>query len=166
MCECLKSMQSKPRAKALIFCPGATRPPSGQVFRCNNPLCAWRLPSVRPCSLPADVLSGTAVAGEGHHTGVLEELAGGAATWWNSRTSVILATTFLLLVPLVSLPQIGEKGSLLPCGASKMCATSNELVTFAFLPDAPYELDFNRSRTTCIPHNAVLVPHPSWMSAC
>ena len=148
MCECLKSMQSKPRAKALIFCPGATRPPSGQVFRCNNPLCAWRLPSVRPCSLPADVLSGTAVAGEGHHTGV------------------ILATTFLLLVPLVSLPQIGEKGSLLPCGASKMCATSNELVTFAFLPDAPYELDFNRSRTTCIPHNAVLVPHPSWMSAC
>lgn len=48
----------------------------------------------------ADVLSGS-TSSSVHHSGVLEEWAGGQ-TWWNQRTTVMLFTTVFVLVPLVS----------------------------------------------------------------
>lgn len=48
----------------------------------------------------ADVLSGS-TSSSVHHTGVLEEWAGGQ-TWWNRRSVVMLFTTVFVLVPLVS----------------------------------------------------------------
>lgn len=48
----------------------------------------------------ADVLSGS-TSSSVHHTGVLEEWAGGQ-TWWNQRSVVMLFTTVFVLVPLVS----------------------------------------------------------------
>lgn len=48
----------------------------------------------------ADVLSGS-TSSSVHHSGVLEEWAG-AQTWWNSRVSVMLFTTVLILAPLAS----------------------------------------------------------------
>lgn len=55
-----------------------------------------------------DVLSGTSgkgVGGGGRHTGVLEELAGGAAVW-NSREPVLFVVTFCILLPLTLLRRI------------------------------------------------------------
>jgi hypothetical protein len=54
----------------------------------------------------ADVLSGSA-SSSAHHSGVLEEWAGGQ-TWWNSRLSVMLATTLFVLAPLASFRHIGK----------------------------------------------------------
>ncbi|MCO5575148.1 hypothetical protein L7F22_028945 [Adiantum nelumboides] len=48
----------------------------------------------------ADVLSGSTTSSV-HHNGVLEECAG-AQTWWNSRVSVMVFTTVLILAPLTS----------------------------------------------------------------
>lgn len=48
----------------------------------------------------ADVLSGS-TSSSVHHTGVLEEWAGGQ-TWWNRRSVVMLFTSVFVLVPLVS----------------------------------------------------------------
>ncbi|KAI5061214.1 hypothetical protein GOP47_0023719 [Adiantum capillus-veneris] len=46
----------------------------------------------------ADVLSGSTISSV-HHSGVLEEWAGGE-TWWNQRTVVMLVTTIFILAPL------------------------------------------------------------------
>ena len=60
------------------------------------------------CCFPfvADVLSGS-TSSSVHHTGVLEEWAGGQ-TWWNSRIFVMLATLLFVLAPLVSFRHIGK----------------------------------------------------------
>eukprot|EP00250_Pteridium_aquilinum_P014280 c21887_g1_i1 orf=441-1763(-) len=52
----------------------------------------------------ADVLSGTTSASV-HHTGVLEEWAGGS-TWWNKRSAVMAFTTVFVLAPLVCFRRI------------------------------------------------------------
>eukprot|EP00250_Pteridium_aquilinum_P013976 c21699_g2_i1 orf=985-2325(+) len=52
----------------------------------------------------ADVLSGS-TSSSVHHSGVLEEWAGGQ-TWWNQRTTVMLVSTVFILVPLVSLRHV------------------------------------------------------------
>ncbi|CAK9235462.1 unnamed protein product [Sphagnum troendelagicum] len=51
-----------------------------------------------------DVMSGTTGAGP-HHTGVLEEWAGGR-TWWNERVFVLFTTTVVILLPLSSFKHI------------------------------------------------------------
>ncbi|KAH8969346.1 hypothetical protein BDL97_02G029000 [Sphagnum fallax] len=51
-----------------------------------------------------DVMSGTVGPGQ-HHTGVLEEWAGGR-TWWNERVFVLFTTTVIILLPLCSLKHI------------------------------------------------------------
>eukprot|EP00249_Psilotum_nudum_P013451 c24339_g1_i1 orf=465-1808(-) len=51
-----------------------------------------------------DVLSGSTSSGV-HHTGVLEEWAGGS-TWWNGRVFVIFATTVLIFLPLSSFKHV------------------------------------------------------------
>ena len=54
----------------------------------------------------ADVLSGS-TSSSVHHSGVLEEWAGGQ-TWWNSRITVMLITTIFILAPLASFRHIGN----------------------------------------------------------
>eukprot|EP00897_Mesotaenium_endlicherianum_P006129 jgi/Mesen1/5544/ME000280S04658 len=54
-----------------------------------------------------DVLSGTQGVDGGYHTGVLQEMAGGAA-WWNQRTVVLFALTLFVLYPLLSLRHIDK----------------------------------------------------------
>jgi hypothetical protein len=51
-------------------------------------------------------MSGTVGPGQ-HHTGVLEEWAGGQ-TWWNERVFVLFTTTVIILLPLCSLKHIGN----------------------------------------------------------
>lgn len=51
-----------------------------------------------------DVMSGSTSSGV-HHSGVLEEWAGGSL-WWNSRLSVMFCTTLFILIPLVSFKHV------------------------------------------------------------
>lgn len=51
-----------------------------------------------------DVMSGS-TSSSVHHSGVLEEWAGGSA-WWNTRLSVFFFTTVFILVPLVSFKHV------------------------------------------------------------
>jgi len=52
-----------------------------------------------------DVLAGTWTEGL-HHGGVIEEWFG--QHWWTSRSSLLLLTTFLVLVPLISFKRVGK----------------------------------------------------------
>jgi hypothetical protein len=63
------------------------------------------------CVSAADVLSGSGHGSE-HHTGLLEEWAGGHSRWWNTRIAVVLATLITMLGPLCCLRHIGAKSYL------------------------------------------------------
>lgn len=56
--------------------------------------------------MAGDVLSGSGADGS-HHTGVLEEWAGGA-TWWNERIFVLFTITVVVLLPLASFRHVGN----------------------------------------------------------
>lgn len=66
----------------------------------------YSLKTQSTCVSAADVLSGSGHGSE-HHTGLLEEWAGGHSRWWNTRIAVVLATLISMLGPLCCLRHIG-----------------------------------------------------------